>query len=81
MRKEATRHLDRIDMLPVGSGLLEASMFARGGVDGGSAGAAVDYSHRLSESLSVFGEAEAGVHYGHASELYYQGLLGIRKRF
>jgi hypothetical protein len=79
MRREVTRRLDRVDHFPIGSGRLEAFAFIRGGFDHGKVGGAVDYSHRLNKSLSMFGSAEAGAQYGNAAGLYYQGLIGIRK--
>lgn len=52
-----TQRLDRVDGLPVGSGRLDALIFGEPGMVGG----AVDYEHRVAESVSLFGRGHAGV--------------------
>ncbi len=81
MRGEATRALDRIDLMPVGTGRLDAFGFMRGDLHGGMAGGAIEYGHRVTRRASLFGRAEAGYRYGPESGFEYSGLLGGRVTF
>jgi hypothetical protein len=81
MRQEVTRTLDRIDALRPGSGLLEAFVFADGTLQGGKIGGAIDYSQRVSDSLSAFANASMGYRYGDSSGIEYRGLIGARYTF
>lgn len=75
------RELDRVDRLEVGRGMLEAYAFGRGDLDQGSAGAGLDYSHRLSEDLSAFASGEICYHWGNRRGLEFSALTGLRMRF
>ncbi len=81
MRQEATRQLDRIDRLRVGQGMLEAFAFGRGDFVNGIAGGALDYSHRLSTSLSAFGRGEVGYNWGERQGLSWEAMAGVRGRW
>lgn len=78
MRSEARTELDRIEQLEVGTGMLEAYAFGRGGLHSGIVGGALDYSHRIDKSLSAFAQAEAGYRYGSGAGLEYEALAGLR---
>lgn len=80
MRGLARKKLDRIESLKVGAGMLEAYAFGRGDFDSGVAGGAIDYGHRVSKSISLFGHAELGYHYGNSNGLGYEALAGLRWR-
>lgn len=70
--------LDAAESLTPGSGLLELRAFALPG----SAGIAVDYSHRLNENLSAFGAGYAGARYGQGRlEPDFGAMAGLRLRF
>ena len=81
MRDLARVELDRIDKLRPGQGMLEAFGFLRGDLVNGFGGGAVEYGHRLSESTSLFGRAEAGYRYGVNPGLEYNAVAGGRWRF
>lgn len=81
MRERAGSELDRIAKLQPGRGSLDLFGFAKGTLDGGKAGAAVEYRHRVSESWSAFGLAEAGYRYGERTGAYYEALAGMRLAF
>lgn len=80
MRQEATRQLDRIDLLDVGQGQLDAYAFGRGDLNSGQVGGVLDYGHRLSEEWSAFADAKIGYGYGREHGLMYEALTGIRWR-
>ena len=81
MRGDARDELDRIEKLDAGRGMLEAYAFGRGNLSGGSVGGAIDYSHRLNESLSAVAQAEMAYRYGPSYGLEYRALGGLRWRF
>jgi hypothetical protein len=81
MRDTARAELDRVESLKVGQGMLEAYAFGRGDLSDGVAGAALDYGHRLSRSLSVFGHAEAGYRWGDSKGLGWEAMAGVRGRW
>lgn len=82
MRDAARESLSRIDSLRPGQGMLDAYLYGRGTLGRGSAGAGVDYSHRISESLSAFAQAEAGYQWDdETSGLAWQALTGVRWRW
>ena len=81
MRREATRQLDRIDQLRVGQGMLEAYAFGSGDFDSGSVGGALDYSHRVSESVSLFANGSLGYGWGIAPGLGWRAGAGLRGHF
>ncbi len=81
MRDTARAKLDRIDKLRVKQGMLEAFVFGRGDLHGGSAGAALDYGHRISENFSAFARGEVGPHWGDKTGLGWETTMGIRGRF
>lgn len=81
MRENAGAELDRIAKLSPGSGSIDLFGFAKGTLDGGKAGGAVEYRHRVSESWSAFGLGEVGYRYGERTGAYYEALVGIRGRF
>ena len=78
MRYLARVELDRIDELEVGDGLLEAFAFGRGDRHGGMLGGAVEYGHRVTDDLSLFGRVEAGYRYGDNRGFAWEALLGGR---
>lgn len=67
--------------MEVGAGKIEANLFLDGDLSGGMAGAAVDYNHRLSESLSTFVRGYTGYGYGDQSGFGYGAMAGLRWRF
>lgn len=73
--------LDGVDLLSVGSGALDLSVFTEGDLAGGLAGGKVSYEHRTTKDLSLFGEGWAGYGYGDRSGLEYGALGGLRWRF
>lgn len=81
MRGLAKNELDRVDKLAIGTGMLEAYVFGNGNLKAGSAGVAVDYGHRVSKALSLFGRAELGYRYGSRQRLGYEAIGGIRVTF
>ena len=81
MRDLARAELDRIDLLPVGAGRLEAFAFGRGDAHSGMIGGAVEYGHRVTRRASLFGRAEAGYRYGPESGFAWEALLGGRVTF
>ena len=81
MRDLARAELDRIDELAVGDGLLEAFAFGRGDLRSGMLGGAMEYGHRVTEGLSIFGRGELGYRYGHDRGLAWAAVLGGRLRF
>lgn len=80
MRQEATRQLDRIDLLKPGQGQLDAHLFGRGDLTSGQIGGALDYGHRISDEWSAFANAEIGYGYGQDHGLMWQALTGVRWR-
>lgn len=77
----ASERLDRVDRLAPGSGHLDLNLFGRGDLDGGMAGGALDYEHRVRERLSLFGEAWAGYGWGEQAGLGYGASAGLRWRW
>jgi len=77
----ASKRLDHVDSLPVGSGLLSANLFLRGDMDGGLGGGSLDYEHRATDRLSLFGQGWAGYGWGDLSGLGYGASAGLRLRF
>lgn len=73
--------MNRADTLGIGRGQLDLNGFVRGTADRGIFGAALDYSHRVTERASLFGQAELGKQYGAERDLYYQAVGGLRMRF
>lgn len=71
--------LDRVDSLKIGEGLLDLNAFGRITPDYSSAGAALDYAHRVTKSTSLFGKAEVGYHTDDG--LYGLAIGGLRMRF
>ena len=54
MRDLARMELDRIDKLKPGQGMLEALAFARGDLEAGMFGGALEYGHRVTRRASLF---------------------------
>ena len=81
MRDSARIELDRIDALKPGTGLLEAYAGVRGNLMGGLLGGFVEYGHRVTPSLSIFGRGSVGYRYGNTRGLEYSGELGGRYTF
>jgi hypothetical protein len=79
--EKASRHLDRVDALPVGSGRLGLDWFLAGDSSGGRTGGSITYDHRLAERLSVFGEGWAGYGWQDRSGFAYGALAGVRWGF
>ena len=77
----ASKRLDHVDTLPVGSGQLDLSLFGRGEFTGGLAGGSLTYEHRATEDLSLFGEGWAGYGWGDQSGFGYGVNAGLRLRF
>ena len=80
MRDLANSELDQIDRLRVGQGMLEAYAFGRGDLRSGMLGGALEYGHRVTPELSLFGRGEIGWRYGLDRGLGWQALLGARWR-
>jgi hypothetical protein len=75
-------HLDRVDLLPVGSGQLSAGLFGRGDLTGGLVGGALSYEHRAYEDLSLVGEAWGGYGWGgDQASVSWGASAGLRWRF
>lgn len=61
--------------------MIEAFAFGRGDLDGGMLGGAVEYGHRVTEDLSIFGRGELGYRYGADRGLAWEALLGGKLMF
>lgn len=77
MRDAAREHLKRVEKLKAGQAMLEAYVFGRGTLTGGSAGAGLSYHHRLTRGLSAFATGEVSNRWGNRGYTVFEALLGI----
>jgi hypothetical protein len=77
----ASKHLDHVDELSVGTGHLDVNLFGRGDLYGGLAGGSVSYDHRIRDDVSLFGEGWAGYGWGDRTGLEFGASAGMRWRF
>jgi len=73
--------LDAAEKLAPRRGQLDLGAYVRGTRDAGSAGGVLDYTHRISPSTALFGEASAGYGWGATPGLEYKATTGLRMRF
>jgi len=81
MREEVDAGLDRVDALPVGRGFLDAYLYGQGDMRSGQLGAALGYSHRVSEHVSVFADGSLWHDWGERTGLGWRALAGVRGKF
>ena len=74
--------LDRAEALEPRRGTLDLGLSARGGTDGGHLAAALDVQRRISERLSGFATARAGMAWNdEQTETFATALGGLRWRW
>lgn len=78
---EIRGRLDEVEKLAPGVGQIDLGAYVRGWGDTGAAGGFLDYQHRATRDLSIFGQARAGYGWGAAAGLQYEATAGLRMRF
>jgi hypothetical protein len=82
MRDVARKELDRVEALPVKTGQLDLTGYLTGTRSLGSFGGSIDYTHRPTRRLSVFGRAYGGVSWNDVGTTPEYGVTGgIRYRW